>query len=50
KIDLSLGQDRNVYVLPGSVFDPMTKSNLVRIQEVGKVVLNAYVIFEDFYI
>ena len=33
--------------LPGSMFNPMTKGNLLRIQEGAKVVLNANDIFED---
>ena len=40
-IDFALEQNRNVYVLPGSMFNPMTKGNLLRIQEGAKVVLNA---------
>ncbi|MBD6608191.1 DNA-protecting protein DprA [Staphylococcus aureus] len=49
-IDFALEQNRNVYVLPGSMFNPMTKGNLLRIQEGAKVVLNANDIFEDYYI
>lgn len=33
-----------------SMFNPMTKGNLLRIQEGAKVVLNANDIFEDYYI
>lgn len=49
-IDFAIEQNRNVYVLPGSMFNPMTKGNLLRIQEGAKVVLNANDIFEDYYI
>lgn len=49
-IDFALEQNRNVYVLPGSMFNPMTKGNLLRIQEGAKVVLNANDILEDYYI
>ncbi|MBE2135870.1 DNA-protecting protein DprA [Staphylococcus argenteus] len=49
-IDFALEQNRNVYVLPGSMFNPMTKGNLLRIQEGAKVVLNANDILEDYFI
>ena len=32
-IDCALEQNRNVYVLPGSMFNKMTKGNLRRINE-----------------
>lgn len=47
-IDCALEQNRNVYVLPGSIFNPLTKGNLLRIQEGAKVVISAQDIIEDF--
>ncbi|MGZ0075620.1 hypothetical protein ACVXZY_06960 [Staphylococcus aureus] len=32
-MDFASEQNRNVYVLPGSMLNPMTKGNLLRIQE-----------------
>ena len=49
-IDFALEQNRNVYVLPGSMFNPMTKGNLLRIPEGAKVSINANDIFGNDHI
>ena len=46
--DCALDQNREVYVLPGSIYNPMTRGNLVSAQEGAKIVLNAYDILEDY--
>lgn len=40
-IDCALEQNRNVYVLPGSLFNPLTKGNLRRAQEGAMIVTKA---------
>ncbi|MHD0397894.1 DNA-processing protein DprA [Staphylococcus simulans] len=47
-IDLALEQGRNVYVLPGSLFQKLTIGNLKRAQEGAKIVLSAQDIIEDY--
>ncbi|MFK3991833.1 DNA-processing protein DprA [Staphylococcus capitis] len=47
-VDCALEQNRNVYVLPGSMFNPMTKSNLLRLQEGAQVVLDESSILSDY--
>ena len=47
-VDCALEQNRNVYVLPGSMFNPMTKSNLLRLQEGAQVVLDGSSILSDY--
>lgn len=47
-VDLALEQDRNVYVLPGSLFQKLTIGNLKRAQEGAKIVLSAQDITEDY--
>ncbi|MDY5059395.1 DNA-processing protein DprA [Staphylococcus simulans] len=47
-IDLALEQNRNVYVLPGSIFQKLTIGNLKRAQEGAKIVLSAQDIIEDY--
>lgn len=47
-IDSALEQGRNVYVLPGSLFQTLTIGNLKRAQEGAKIVLNAQDILEDY--
>lgn len=44
----ALEQNRNVYILPGSIFDPMVKGNLLSAQEGAKIVINAMDIIEDY--
>lgn len=46
--DCALDQNREVYVLPGSIYNPMTQGNLVSAQEGAKIVLKAYDILEDY--
>lgn len=46
----ALEQNRDVYVLPGSIFNKMTLGNLRSAQEGAKIVLNADDILEDFII
>ncbi len=45
---LRVDQNREVYVLPGSIYNPMTQGNLVSAQEGAKIVLKAYDILEDY--
>ena len=47
-VDLALEQNRNVYVLPGSLFQSLTRGNLKRAQEGAKIVLCAQDIIEDY--
>ncbi|EHJ06906.1 DNA-processing protein DprA [Staphylococcus simiae] len=47
-IDCALEQNRNVYVLPGSIFNPLTRGNLLKIQEGAKVVIDVKDIIEDY--
>ena len=47
-VDCALEQNRNVYVLPGSMFNLMTKSNLLRLQEGAQVVLDESSILSDY--
>ena len=47
-VDCALEQNRNVYVLPGSMFNPMTKSNLLRLQEGAQVILDESSILSDY--
>ncbi|MDW4039476.1 DNA-processing protein DprA [Staphylococcus saprophyticus] len=46
----ALEQNRDVYVLPGTIFNKMTLGNLRSAQEGAKIVLNADDILEDFII
>ncbi len=47
-IDCALEQNRNVYVLPGSMFNKMTKGNLRRINEGAQVVIDESSILIDY--
>ncbi|QLK86955.1 DNA-protecting protein DprA [Staphylococcus sp. 17KM0847] len=47
-VDQALEQNRNVYVLPGDMFNPYTKGNLLRIQEGAEVVLSSRDILKDY--
>ncbi|AVQ32863.1 DNA-protecting protein DprA [Staphylococcus muscae] len=47
-IDHALEQNRNVYVLPGDMYNPFTKGNLLRIQEGAEVVLSENDILKDY--
>lgn len=47
-IDLALQQNRNVYVLPGSIFQELTKGNLKRAQEGATIVLEIDDILVDY--
>lgn len=49
-VDLALQQNRNVYVLPGSLFQSLTIGNLKRAQEGAKIVLSATDILEDYFL
>ncbi|MCG7338645.1 DNA-processing protein DprA [Staphylococcus sp. ACRSN] len=44
----ALEQNRNVYVLPGTIFDPLVRGNLKSAQEGAKIVIKASDILEDF--
>lgn len=48
-VDCALEQNRNVYVLPGSMFNPMTKGNLLRLDEGAQVVLDETSILSDYF-
>ena len=48
-IDCALEQNRNVYVLPGSLFNTMTKGNLLRINEGARVVIDKNSILLDYF-
>ncbi|MCG3398763.1 DNA-processing protein DprA [Staphylococcus massiliensis] len=47
-IDQALDQNRNVYVLPGSMFNDLTKGNMKRAKEGAKIVTEASDILEDY--
>ena len=47
-IDCALDQNRNIYVLPGSIFNPLTKGNLERAQEGAMIVTSADDILCDY--
>lgn len=47
-IDCAIEQNRNVYVLPGSMFNPLTKGNLLRAQEGAMIVSEAQDILNDY--
>lgn len=47
-VDCALEQNRNVYVLPGSMFNQMTKGNLLRLEEGAQVVLDESSILSDY--
>lgn len=47
-IDCALEQNRNIYVLPGSIFNPLTKGNLKRAQEGAMIVTSADDILCDY--
>ncbi|UXS74829.1 DNA-processing protein DprA [Staphylococcus chromogenes] len=46
-LDQALEQNRNVYVLPGDMFNPDTKGNLLRVKEGAEIVLSAEDILKD---
>lgn len=48
-VDCALEQNRNVYVLPGSMFNQMTVGNLKLLQQGAKVVLEPQDILEDYF-
>ena len=45
---IALDQNRNIYVLPGSIFNPLTKGNLKRAQEGAMIVTSADDILCDY--
>src|SRR5699024_11761223 len=45
----ALDQNREVYVLPGSIFNKMTMGNLISAQEGAKIVISAKDIIEDYH-
>ena len=47
-IDCALDQNRNIYLLPGSIFNPLTKGNLKRAQEGAMIVTSADDILCDY--
>ncbi|UXR77526.1 DNA-processing protein DprA [Staphylococcus sp. IVB6227] len=47
-VDHALEQNRNVYVLPGDMYNPFTKGNMLRIQEGAEVVLSENDILKDY--
>ena len=47
-IDCALDQNRNIYVLPGSIFNPLTKGNLKRAQEGAMIVTSGDDILCDY--
>ncbi|MBI5974890.1 DNA-processing protein DprA [Staphylococcus canis] len=47
-MDQALEQNRNVYVLPGRMFDVHTRGNLIRAKEGAEIVLNAFDILKDY--
>lgn len=49
-IDCALEQNRNVYVLPGKIFDTSTKGNLLLHQEGATIVVNEHDILQDYSI
>ncbi|BCU52141.1 DNA processing protein DprA [Staphylococcus auricularis] len=44
----AVDQNREVYILPGTIFDPMTEGNLLSAQQGAKIVSNVEDIIEDF--
>ena len=46
--NFALEQNREVYILPGSIFNPMTEGNLLSAQEGAKIVLKASDILIDY--
>lgn len=46
-LDQALEQNRNVYVLPGDMFNPYTKGNLLRVKEGAEIILSANDILKD---
>lgn len=47
-LDQALEQNRNVYVLPGDMFNQHTRGNLLRVKEGAEVVLSAQDILKDY--
>ena len=47
-VDQALDQNRNVYVLPGDMFNTYTKGNLLRVQEGAEIVLSEKDILKDY--
>ena len=47
-IDCALEQNRNVYVLPGKLFDSKTKGNLLLHQEGTTIVVSEEYILQDY--
>lgn len=47
-VDQALQQNRNVYVLPGDIYNPYTKGNLLRIQEGAEIILSEKDIMKDY--
>ncbi|MEJ7540942.1 DNA-processing protein DprA [Staphylococcus intermedius] len=47
-LDQALEQNRNVYVLPGDMFNAHTKGNMLRVKEGAEIVLCAQDILKDF--
>lgn len=47
-IDQALDQNRNVYVLPGTMFDKHTRGNLLRVKEGAEIVLSEKDILKDY--
>ncbi|RIN10743.1 DNA-protecting protein DprA [Staphylococcus xylosus] len=47
-MDCALEQNREIYVLPGSIYNPMVQGNLVSAQEGAKIVVKACDILEDY--
>lgn len=46
--NFALEQNREVYILPGSIFNPMTEGNLLSAQEGAKIILKASDILIDY--
>ncbi|WP_353420301.1 DNA-processing protein DprA [Staphylococcus coagulans] len=47
-LDQALEQNRNVYVLPGDIFNQNTRGNLLRVKEGAELVLSAQDILKDY--
>lgn len=47
-VDQALDQNRNVYVLPGDMFNAYTRGNLLRVQEGAEIVLSEKDILKDY--
>ncbi|MDW8564810.1 DNA-protecting protein DprA [Staphylococcus shinii] len=47
-LDCALEQNREVYVLPGSIYNPMVQGNLMNAQEGAKIVVKVCDILEDY--